>query len=54
MTEHEDVDISPMDEAAIGLFEMYQSLQRAGFKRRDALTIITKAVTGIVSGESDE
>lgn len=31
---------TPLDGAAIALHELYQSLQRAGFKKREALYIL--------------
>jgi hypothetical protein len=45
-----------MDEASISLYEMYRSLLRAGFNRRDALTVITNIVSQIVQSaqESEE
>lgn len=41
---------SPMEEAAISMHEMYTTLRRAGFSRRDGLELVAKM---FVMGVSD-
>lgn len=36
--------ISPMDEDSIQMFEMYRSLLRAGFRERQALTLVATII----------
>jgi len=51
----EDYDYtSPMEEAAISMHEMYTTLRRAGFRRRDALELVAKMLVSGLSEVSDE
>lgn len=45
---------SPMEEVAISMHEMYVTLRRAGFRRRDALDLVAKMLVGGLSEASDE
>lgn len=38
----EDQYSSPMEEAAIGLHEVYTTLRKAGFNRRDGLELVSR------------
>lgn len=40
----EDLDISPMDEDAMQMHELYKSLRRAGFLERPALTLVAMII----------
>lgn len=43
MNNDEDFEFSsPMEEAAIGMHEVYTTLKKAGFNRRDALELVAK------------
>lgn len=43
MNNEEDYEFSsPMEEAAIGMHEVYVTLKKAGFSRRDALELVAK------------
>lgn len=43
MNNDEDFEFSsPMEEAAIGMHEVYTTLKKAGFSRRDALELVAK------------
>ena len=46
---------SPMEEAAISMHEMYVTLRRAGFSRRDALELVAKMlIMGLNDASDDE
>lgn len=48
---------SPMEEAAISMHEMYTTLRRAGFSRRDGLELVAKMLFMGISdavAQSDE
>lgn len=47
-------DLSPMDEAAVSMHELYQSFRRAGFTRTEALTIIAKTAAEVVAQQAGE
>jgi hypothetical protein len=49
-----DGDLSPMDEAAVSLHEMYQSFRRAGFSRAEATSIIAKTTAEFISAQQGE
>lgn len=38
----EDEYASPMEEAAIGMHEVYTTLRKAGFSRRDGLDLVAR------------
>jgi hypothetical protein len=40
---------SPMQEAAVAMHEMYETLKRAGFNRREALELVAKMMTSSIS-----
>lgn len=40
---------SPMQEAAVAMHEMYETLKRAGFNRREALELVAKMLTSSIS-----
>lgn len=40
---------SPMQEAAVAMHEMYETLKRAGFSRREALDLVGKMLTSSIS-----
>jgi pyrroline-5-carboxylate reductase len=47
---------SPMQEAAVAMHEMYETLKRAGFSRREALELVAKMMTSSIAevlGNSD-
>jgi len=47
----------PMDEAALGLHEMYSAFRRAGFTRTEATTIIAKTTAemlAVAMGEAED
>jgi hypothetical protein len=47
---NEDNDFSsPMMAAAVGMHELYVTLQEAGFSRRDSLDLIAKIMYGSMS-----
>jgi hypothetical protein len=47
----EENDISPLREAALQMHEMYRELVRAGFTRRQAVTIVAHILsTGVTEG----
>lgn len=48
-----DGDISPLDEAAVQMHELYLSFRRAGFSRAEATTIIAKTAAEAMSQASD-
>lgn len=55
MSRSEDFEYtSPMEEAAISMHEMYMTLRRAGFSRRDALELVAKMLVSGLSEVSDE
>ena len=48
---------SPMQEAAVAMHEMYETLKRAGFTRREALELVAKMMTSSIAevlGNSDD
>jgi hypothetical protein len=45
---------SPMEEAAISMHEMYVTLRRAGFTRRDALELVARMLVMGMNEVSDE
>jgi|LakMenEpi03Aug12_release.lakeMendotaPanAssembly.Ray.scaffolds.fasta_scaffold2340738_2 hypothetical protein len=48
---------SPMQEAAVAMHEMYETLKRAGFSRREALELVAKMMTSSIAevlGNSDD
>jgi hypothetical protein len=48
---NEENDISPLREAALQMHEMYRELVRAGFTRRQAVTIVAHILsTGVTEG----
>jgi hypothetical protein len=49
-----DGELSPMDEAAVSMHEMYQSFRRAGFTRTEAVTIIAKVAAEAINAGADE
>jgi hypothetical protein len=50
-----DGDLSPMDEAAVSMHELYLAFRRAGFARSEALTIIAKTSAEVITQrEHDE
>lgn len=53
-----DGEISPLDEAAVSIHEMYLSFRRAGFTRSEATSIIAKVTFEVIQqsespGEKD-
>jgi hypothetical protein len=51
---NEENDISPLREAALQMHEMYRELVRAGFSRRQAVTIVAHILTAGVTEGLDE
>ncbi len=50
-----DGELSPMDEAAVSLHELYLSFRRAGFARSEAIAIIAKTSAEVITQrEHDE
>jgi hypothetical protein len=49
-----DGEISPMDEAAVSMHEMYLSFRRAGFSRAEAISIIAKTTAEFISAQQGE
>jgi len=49
-----DGDLSPMDEAAVMMHELYESFRRAGFGRGEALTIIAKTAAEVIAQQAGE
>jgi hypothetical protein len=49
-----DGELSPLDEAAVSIHEMYQSFRRAGFTRTEATSIIAKVTVEIISQQQGE
>jgi len=49
-----DGDLSPMDEAAVAMHELYESFRRAGFGRGEALTIIAKTAAEVIAQQAGE
>lgn len=49
---------SPMQEAAVAMHEMYETLKRAGFNRREALELVSKilqsSITEVMSSSDDD
>jgi pyrroline-5-carboxylate reductase len=48
---------SPMQDAAVAMHEMYETLKRAGFTRREALELVAKMMTSSIAevlGNSDD
>lgn len=58
----EDEYSSPMEEAAIGMHEVYTTLRKAGFSRRDGLELVarmlfmgmTEEVSSILEEDDDD
>jgi len=52
----QEENASPLREGAIMAHEMYEELRNAGFKRRDALELLAKMMTGAIGAgmESDD
>jgi hypothetical protein len=51
MSQSEETGLSPLRQAAIQLHEMYTELKRAGFTRREALTLVGQLISrGIEDG----
>ena len=48
-----ETDLSPLDEAAVQMHELYTSFRRAGFSRSEAITIIAKVAAEAMSIASD-
>ena len=48
-----DGDISPLDEAAVSIHEMYLSFRRAGFTRAEATSIIAKVTFEVIAQQQD-
>lgn len=49
--ENSDFSVSPLREAALQMHEMYCELNRAGFTRRQAVTIVAHILaTGVTEG----
>ena len=47
----EDINISPLREAALQMHEMYSELTRAGFTRKQAVSIVAHILaTGVTEG----
>ena len=44
----------PMDEAALGLHEMYSAFRRAGFTRAEATAIIAKTTAEMITAAMGE
>ena len=44
-----ELDLSPMRSAAVQLHELYQSLQQAGFTRKEALYMVTRVLVSNLS-----
>jgi hypothetical protein len=44
-----DGELSPLDEAAVTMHELYTSLRRAGFSRSEAVTVIAKFAAEIIT-----
>jgi hypothetical protein len=40
---------SPMQDAAVAMHEMYETLKRAGFNRREALELVAKILQSSIS-----
>lgn len=49
-----DGDITPMDEAAVAMHEVYLAFRRAGFTRTEALTVVTKLASDAMNNASEE
>jgi hypothetical protein len=49
-----DGDLSPMDEAAVSMHELYTSFRRAGFSRGEAITIIAKVSAELIGQQDGE
>lgn len=49
---------SPMQEAAVAMHEMYETLKRAGFSRREALELVSKilqsSITEVMNSSGDD
>lgn len=45
---------SPMEDVAISMHEVYITLRRVGFSRRDALDLVAKMLINGISDFSDE
>lgn len=48
-----DVELSPLDEAAVQMHELFLALRRAGFSRSEATTIIAKTAAEAMSHADD-
>jgi hypothetical protein len=48
-----DGEMSPLDEAAVQMHELFTSFRRAGFSRSEAVTIIAKVAVEAMSMASD-
>jgi hypothetical protein len=48
-----DTDLSPLDEAAVQMHELYTSFRKAGFSRSEAITIIAKVAAEAMQQASD-
>ena len=49
-----DAEISPLDEAAVTMHELYLSFRRAGFTRTEAVSIIAKVAAEIMTQQMGE
>lgn len=49
---------SPMQEAAVAMHEMYETLKRAGFNRREALELVSRllqsSIAEVMNAAEDE
>lgn len=46
MIENESVELSPLEESAVRLHEIYVSLMKGGFNEDEALSLIAKMTKG--------
>lgn len=49
-----DGEITPLNEAAVQLHEMYLSLQTAGFTRGESMELIARVMASGMTGDSDD
>jgi hypothetical protein len=49
-----DGDLSPMDEAAVSMHELYLAFRRAGFTRSEAISIIAKTSAEIIAQRAND
>jgi len=54
MARGNDGEMSPLDEAAVMLHEMYMSFRRAGFTRTEATAIIAKTTAEIIASQTGD